>query len=100
MAPRLRLTSGLRLLDEWSEAATQADRNAVYEVLFAVADKSIYESCDVIHINAGAPQIMVIVNVDLVTRIWLHDDETFGIAYIGPFSPNTPVEMGMPGDEP
>ena len=42
MAMRLQLTAGVELLEDWAESATQAERNVVYEALFAVGDGSAF----------------------------------------------------------
>lgn len=84
MGPRLRLTSGIDLLEEWSVTAHQADRNIVYRALFAVADGSVHMSYDVIGRRDGRKEFLVLLKDDLVAHIRLHRCDCFGIAYIGP----------------
>jgi hypothetical protein len=84
-APR-RLVSGLSVLDDWSSAACQADRNVIYEALFAVVDGSVfaaYDILDVVNEKGRPPHFFVQVKDGLGTRIRIHRADGFGIVHIG-----------------
>lgn len=77
-----RLNTGLDRLDQWSQAASQAQRNAVYKALFSILCGTVFHSYPVVRYGGLPEQVMVLVRPDLVMRIQL-DAGTFGIAYIG-----------------
>jgi hypothetical protein len=80
---QIRLESGLERLEEWSGTAGQAEQDAVYQALFAIADGSVsyaYLTYD----DVGRPgEFFVLVREDLVVKVVFHDFDSFGIAYIG-----------------
>lgn len=78
---RFRLAHGQDVLDTWSETASQSSRNAVYQLLFAVQDGSVFRQY---RTDDDAPALGFSVHLtgDLVVRIRL-DSEAFTIAYIG-----------------
>ena len=80
---RRRLSSGLDRLDQWSDTASQAERNAVYKALFAVQCGSVFRSYPVAP-GADLPEeFVVLVRPHLALRIKLADSDAFGICYIG-----------------
>jgi hypothetical protein len=81
--PRFRLKRGVDVLDIWSRTATQATRNAVYRVLFAVQDGSVFRRYRTIDSYLDPQEFCVYVHDDLVIGIRI-DDGVFGIGYIGP----------------
>jgi len=86
MAASRRLVSGLSVLDDWSSSACQADRNVLYEALFAVVDGTVfagYDILDVLDESGRPPQFFVRVKDGLGTRIRMHRAGGFGIVYIG-----------------
>ena len=87
MAAFRRLLFGLTVLDTWSSSACQADRNQIYEALFAVLDDSVYTAYDILDApDASVPpsQFFVRVKDGLVARIRMdHHAGGFGIVYIG-----------------
>lgn len=78
---RFRLEDGQNVLDAWSETASQSSRNAVYRLLFAVQDGSVFRRYQTVD-DARALGFSVYLTGDLVVRIQL-DDNAFTIAYIG-----------------
>jgi hypothetical protein len=76
---RLRLTSGLPVLENWSENACQADRNALYRALFAVADGSAFLIYDVFSDAGRAQRFVFQVKQDLMVMVGLDREESFGI---------------------
>lgn len=82
---RFRLAHGQNVLDTWSETASQPSRNAVYRLLFAVQDGSVFRRYDTIEDTADdAADLGFSVQLpgDLVVRIEL-EGEAFTIASIG-----------------
>lgn len=81
--PQFRLERGLDVLDSWSRTASQAQRNAVYHVLFAVLDGSVFRGYQTVDSDALPGEFCIHLRDDLVIRIRL-DETTFTIDYIGP----------------
>jgi hypothetical protein len=82
-APRLRLVSGLPVLERWAEDACQADKNVIYRALFAVADGSIFLSHEVTAIVGRPPGFIFMVRDDLELEISLLAKDEFEIRHIG-----------------
>jgi hypothetical protein len=80
---RLRLGSGLELLENWAEVAGQVAKNAMYEALFAVLDGSVFHSYDVVDHYACPGEFTVMVKDDLVVRVCVKGTTMFGISFIG-----------------
>jgi hypothetical protein len=83
VGPRFRLEQGLDVLDDWSEHASQATRNAVYRALFAVQDGTVFQRYRTIDSYAVLQEFYVCLNDELVIKVRL-DDGVFTIGYIGP----------------
>ncbi|HYN97124.1 MAG TPA: DUF6235 family protein [Pilimelia sp.] len=88
-----RLGWGLHLLDEWSAAADQIQRNALYAALFAVSDGSVFTRYEIIDDPDRPLSFFVVVRKHLVVRIAFRDFDVFGIGYVGPLH-----EAPGPGD--
>lgn len=87
MAMRLQLVEGAEILEEWSESALQADRNMVYEALFAIGDGSAFLIYDVFGDPRDPCNLIVVVKNDLAMKIRLYRPErSFEIVSVGPFS--------------
>jgi hypothetical protein len=84
MSSSFRLTSGMELLDEWSQAATQAERNMVNSALFAVVDRSVFAEYVVVDDIERTMEFFVFARNDLIVKIRVHDLSSFGIVYVGP----------------
>jgi hypothetical protein len=84
MAMRLQLTDGFELLDEWAESASQAERNVMYEALFAVGDGSAFLIYDIFGDPRDRSNFIVAVKPDLVLKVLLQrTDSSFAIRYVG-----------------
>lgn len=86
MAVFRRLVSGLAVLDTWSASACQADRNQIYEALFAVVDGSVFVAYDVLDAHDASErqsQFFVRVKDELGARIRMDDADGFVVVYIG-----------------
>ncbi|MFC5064265.1 DUF6235 family protein [Actinomycetospora atypica] len=91
MDPPLRLVGAEDAIDDFSDDATQADRNVVYEALFAIVDGSVEEQYDV-RSEDGRYQIEL--GRDLEVRGGI-DEESFSVESIdrqppGAEEPETP----------
>ncbi len=85
MAMRLQLVEGIELLEEWAESASQAQRNVMYEALFAVSDGSAFLIYDIFGDPGDRGNLVVAVRPDLVLKVLLRRAESsFAIRYAGP----------------
>ena len=82
---RRRLNIGVKRLEQWAADANQIDKNAVYEVLFAVSDGSVFRSHTVLDDVQRAGEFFVLAREDLVVKVSIHPFNTFGVLYIGPY---------------
>jgi hypothetical protein len=80
------VSCGLDLLDEWSEHATQAQKNIVHRVIFSVADKSVFTDYVVVDDVENHMEFFVLAKSDLAVKIRIDGFDSFGILYIGPSS--------------
>ncbi|GAB3159549.1 DUF6235 family protein [Amycolatopsis sp. NPDC004378] len=84
MAMHLRLAEGVELLDEWAESATQAERNVLYEALFAIGDGSVFLIYDVFGDPDDISNFIVMVKADLMVKINVQRAESsFDVLYVG-----------------
>jgi hypothetical protein len=84
MAMRLQLTTGLDVLEEWAESASQAQRNIVYEALFAIGDGSVFLVHDIFADPADPGTFIIAVKSGLIMKVAIQRAEcTFGIRYVG-----------------
>jgi hypothetical protein len=84
MAMRLQLTAGDELLEEWAESASQAERNVVYEALFAIGDGSAFLVYDIFGDPRDPGNFLIMVKPGLVLKVNVQRaDSTFEIRYIG-----------------
>jgi hypothetical protein len=80
---RRRLNMGLLCLEEWAATASQVEKNAVYEALFAVSDGSVRDNHKVLDDVQRASEFFVVVRDNLVVKIGMNPFNTFSIVYIG-----------------
>jgi Family of unknown function (DUF6235) len=92
------LTSGLEILDEWSAAATQVEKNIVHQVLFAVTEKSVFKHYYVVDDVTRTMEFFVIAPGDLTVKIRVLGLDAFGIVYIGPTSGAPGLDQAVPED--
>ncbi|WP_410589837.1 DUF6235 family protein [Amycolatopsis sp. lyj-23] len=84
MAMRLQLTEGSELLEAWAESASQAERNVMYEALFAVGDGSAFLIYDIFGDPRDRSNFIVSVKPNLVLKVLLRRaDSSFEIRYLG-----------------
>ncbi|MDS0136214.1 MULTISPECIES: DUF6235 family protein [unclassified Amycolatopsis] len=100
MAMRLQLTAGVQVLEDWAESATQAERNVVYEALFAVGDGSAFLIYDIFGDPHDPGNFMIMVKPGLVLKIMVQRAESaFEIRYVGRLQDgvDAPARPGSPG---
>jgi hypothetical protein len=80
---KFRMETGLEVLEEWSETASQSQRNAVYKALFATLDGSLFRTYRIIDDFQRPNELYVVVKDDLVLKIRINCFDSFGIVHIG-----------------
>lgn len=80
---RRRLNVGVACLEKWTETASQADKNAVYEVLFAVSNGTVFHNFSVFDDVKRPGEFFVLARSNLVVKIGIFPFNNFGISYIG-----------------
>ena len=84
MAMRLQLIAGVELLDTWAEAASQVERNALYEALFSVSDGSAFLVYDVFGDSRDPGNFILLVKADLALKVMIRPaEQAFEIRYVG-----------------
>jgi hypothetical protein len=84
MAMRLQLIAGMDVLEEWAETATQAERNHVYEALFAVGDGSAFLVYDIFGDPRDPGNFVIIVKPGLMLKIMVQpSDCSFVVRRVG-----------------
>ena len=91
---RRRLNVGVACLEKWTETAGQAEKNAVYEALFAVSDGSVFRTYKVLDDVQRPGEFFVLVREDLVVKVNFPRPGTFGVLYIG-----APVDGSFRGSD-
>jgi hypothetical protein len=79
----LRLGSGCELIEQWSEGATQAERNAVHEALFAVAEGRAWEDCMTVGDPGDRHGFFVLLRYRLVLGVRIDSPAHFAVTYVG-----------------
>ena len=80
---RLKLVAGVAHLEQWAETAGQAAKNALYRMLFAVADGSVFDAYDVLDDVTVLGEYFVLVRPDLVVKIAFPRPGVFAVLFIG-----------------
>jgi hypothetical protein len=84
MALRLQFVSGLEVLADWAEAASQAERNVVYEALFSIVDGSAFVIYDIFAGGNGLNNFVVVVKKNLVVQFGMRRGEgSFELIHVG-----------------
>ena len=78
-----RMGPGLTRLGRWSEGAAQADRNAVYEMLFAVVENSAETTYQMNPTGRADGEYCVPVRRGIVVTIYFVGADMFGLRSIG-----------------
>jgi len=94
MIRRLALESGLDRIEEWSAEADQTERNLVYEALFSVVEGSAFWVYLIVGDPDGGGDLLIHVRADLLLRIRLTDDDSFGVVSIEVASPAPDADLG------
>lgn len=90
--PRFRMDTGLDVLEEWADSATQSEKNAVYKALFATSEGSVFRSYRTVDDMQRPNEFFVLVKDNLVIKLRVTCFDSFGIVYIG--RPATRVRPG------
>jgi hypothetical protein len=96
----LRLISGFELLEQWSEQATQVQKNIVHQVLFALTDRSVFNDYVIVDDVAKTMEFFVLARCDLTVKIRIHDFETCGLVYVGPTCAAPGLDQAAPEAKP
>jgi hypothetical protein len=78
------METGSEVLEEWTETAGQADRNAVHKALFAMQDGSLFHTYRVVADVQLPNELYVIVKDDLVLKLRVNSRDSFDVVGIGP----------------
>lgn len=82
--PRVRLDTGIDVLETWTDGATQREKNAVYAALFAMTERVLVRTYQVIDDDVELSEFFVMLRDDLVIKMRVHSFDSFGLVYIGP----------------
>jgi Family of unknown function (DUF6235) len=82
--PKVRMQTGLDVLEKWSENATQRELTTVYAALFAMTERSLLRTYEVIDDSVELSEFFVMLPDDLVLKMRVHSFESFGLLYVGP----------------
>ena len=88
---RLKLNLGLARLEKWAATAGQAEKNALYRALFAVADGTVFRNYKVLDDVTRSGEFFVVVRENLIVKICFREPDVFGVLYIG--GPEEPAEQ-------
>jgi Family of unknown function (DUF6235) len=91
---RFRLETGIEVLEDWAETASQSKKNAVYRALFAMIDGSLFRTYRVVDDFQRSNELYVIVKDDLVMKIRVNCFDSFGVVGIGPCGSATDLQTG------
>ena len=83
---RFRLETGIEVLEDWSETASQSAKNAVHKALFAMVDGTLFRTYRIVDDYQRPSELFVIVKDDLLMKIRIHCFDSFGIVHIGPLT--------------
>lgn len=82
--PHSRMDTGVEVLEEWANSATQREKDAVYSALCAMTDHTLFRTHRVIDDPNRLSEFFVLLPDDLVVKIRVHCFDSYGIVYIGP----------------
>lgn len=82
--PRLRMDTGLRVLDRWAERASNEEKNAVYAALFAMTDRTLLRTYRTVEDEVELSEFLVLLSDELVLKVRVHSFDSFGVVYVGP----------------
>jgi hypothetical protein len=79
-----RIDDNFDALDAWTRTAGDEDVNAVYAVLFAVADGTVERDYPVVDDPKRLSEFSVLVHTELVVKIRVNSFDSFGVVAVGP----------------
>lgn len=83
--PRLRMDTGLDVLDRWADHAGNDDKNAVYAALFAMTDRTVLRSTyEIVEDEHELSEFSILLPGNLVLKMRVHSFDSFGVVYVGP----------------
>jgi hypothetical protein len=94
-----RLTTGLDVLNEWSQTATQAEKNVVDAALLAIVGKSVFAKYVVVDDPRKALEFFVLAKCDLAIKVHVYTLNAFGIVYVGPTASAPGLDCAGPDPE-
>lgn len=80
---RFRLETGIEILEDWAETASQNQQNAIYKALFAMADGSAFRTYRIVDDFKRANELFIVVRDDLVLKVRINCYDSFGVVFIG-----------------
>jgi uncharacterized protein DUF6235 len=92
---RRRLSMGVACLEKWAATASQSEKNAVYEALFAVSDGSVRDTHKVLDDVQRNGEYFVVVRDNLVVKVGIHPFNTFSIVYIGSLDESPDIDLDV-----
>jgi hypothetical protein len=81
---RLQFASGIELIEDWSRNADDLAKTAVYEVLFSIAEGSVFRDHVVVDDVDRPTHFYVLTGRNLAVKVQLLSLDTCAIVYIGP----------------
>jgi hypothetical protein len=96
---RFRLETGIDVLENWAETASQTKKNAIYRALFAMLDGTLFRTYRVIDDFQRLNEVFVIVKDDLAMKIRVNSVDSFDIVAIGPCGQAADLHTGRWPDQ-
>jgi hypothetical protein len=93
-AVRFRLETGLDVLEDWAETASQSRKNAVYKALFAMTEGSLFRTYRIVEDFRLPNELYVLVKDDLVMKICINCYDSFGVVAIGRCADTADLQAG------
>jgi hypothetical protein len=82
--PKVRMQTGIDVLETWTDNATQREKDTVYAALFAMTERSLLRTYKILDDSVELSEFFVLLPEDLVLKMRVHSFESFGIVYVGP----------------
>lgn len=79
--PSIRLDTGTEVLERWAATAAEHEKTLVYAALFAMADRVLPRSYDIVEDEFELSQFAVLLP-GLVLRMRMHSFDSYGIVAI------------------
>jgi hypothetical protein len=82
--PRLRMDTGLDVLDRWAEHAGNEEKTTIYAALFAMTDRTLLSAYRTVEDEHELSEFFVLLPGKLVLKMRVHSFDSFGVVYVGP----------------